>query len=100
RSRSPPDVARPRPSASRAADRVKPSMFLMPSSDRYVVVESDLGLSKLAAGGFTKRGATTDSFSDASALPGEALASSILERVVQPVWVIAEAGLIRFGNPS
>jgi PAS domain-containing protein len=28
------------------------------------------------------------------------LASSILERVVQPVWVIDEAGLIRFANAS
>src|ERR1700747_1430523 len=50
--------------------------------------------------GVTKRGATSDSFSEASALPGEALASSILERVVRPVWVIDAAGLIRFANAS
>src|SRR6201984_2797464 len=50
--------------------------------------------------GVTKRGATSDSVSEASALPGEALASSILERVVQPVWVVDEAGLIRFANAS
>jgi hypothetical protein len=30
------------PSVRRAADRVKPSMFLIAGSERYVVVESDL----------------------------------------------------------
>src|SRR5690348_9952986 len=50
--------------------------------------------------GVTKRGTTSDSVSEASALPGEALASSILKRVVQPVWVVDEAGLIRFANAS
>jgi PAS domain-containing protein len=28
------------------------------------------------------------------------LASSVLQRVVQPVWVVDEAGLIRFANAS
>jgi PAS domain S-box-containing protein len=40
--------------------------------------------------GVTKRGATSDSFSDGSALPGEALASSIFERTDLTTRLAAE----------
>lgn len=50
--------------------------------------------------GVTSRGATSAIVSDWSARDADAFVASILDCVVQPVWVVDQAGLIRFANPA
>jgi PAS domain S-box-containing protein len=48
----------------------------------------------------SKRGVTPDSVNEGPAQEADAFAASILDYVVQPVWVVDQAGLIRFANRS
>ena len=48
----------------------------------------------------TERGVTSDTASEGSARGTDTFVASILDCVVQPVWVVDQAGLIRFANPS
>jgi len=50
--------------------------------------------------GDARREVTSGFGSEGSAQGAEAFVASILECVVQPVWVVDHAGLIRFANPS
>lgn len=48
----------------------------------------------------SKRGVTPDTVSESAAQESDTFAASLLDYVVQPVWVVDQAGLIRFANRS